>query len=106
MRRRSEETGGAGASDTAHTEDSPPGPADIFEGVKRLPIHSQSPASRALDDSKKGNSGRTLVSSAPQATGQSELLLNRLLAKHPRFFWYAAIAVVGIIIGILLGKKL
>jgi hypothetical protein len=100
MRRRSD------AADTTHTEGSTSDPIDIFAGLERQPLHSQAPPAKASDDSKSGNSARTLVSSAPIAAGQPELILNRLLAKHPRFFWYAAIAILGITIGILLGRKL
>ena len=45
------------------------------------------------------NSARLLGATAPLAAGQEELPLNRFLAKYPRFFWYAAIAILGIIIG-------
>jgi hypothetical protein len=107
MRRRSDAKGDANAADTAHAEGSASdGPIDIFAGLQRLPLHSQPPSTKASDDSKTGNSARTLGSSVPLATGQPELLLNRVLAKHPRFLWYAAIAILGIIIGILLGRKL
>ncbi len=106
MKWRYGEKGDADAPDTANTEGSASGPADIFAGVPRLPLHSQAPPTRASDDSKTGNSARTLGSSSPPAPVQPELLLNRLLAKYPRLFWYTAIAVLGIIIGILLGRKL
>ncbi|HTA95086.1 MAG TPA: hypothetical protein VK769_03080 [Verrucomicrobiae bacterium] len=98
MRRRSDAKGDADAADTTD-------PTDIFAGIQQQPLHSQAPPT-ASDDSKTRNSVITLGSSVPQAAGQPELPLNRLLAKYPRFFWYAAIAILGIIIGILLGRKL
>jgi hypothetical protein len=106
MKGRPGEKGEANAPDTTDTEGSASDPVDIFAGVPRQPLHSQVPPIRASDDSKTSNSARTLGSSAPLAAGQPELLLNRLLAKYPRFFWYAAMAILGIIIGILLGRKL
>jgi hypothetical protein len=95
--------GDAGAS---YTEGSAPEPINIFSGVELQPLAPQAPPAKASDDSKGGNSARPLGSTTPLAAGQQELLLNRLLAKHPRFFWYVAIAILGIIIGILLGRKL
>jgi len=106
MKRRSGAKGDTDAADTTHTEGSASDPTDIFAGVERQALHSQAPPAKASNDSKTGNSGRTLSSSAPPATDQPEILLSRLLNKHPRFFWYAAIAILGIIIGILLGRKL
>ena len=106
MKWRPEERGDAGAPDATHTEGSAPGPVDILAGVPRQPLHSQAPLTTASDGSKIGNSPRTLGSSAPSAAGQADLLLNRLLAKYPRFLWYVAIAILGIIIGMLLGRKL
>jgi hypothetical protein len=91
---------------TAHTEGTASDPVDIFAGLQRQDISSQAPPIKATDDLKSGNLARPLGSSPPLASGQSELPLNQLLAKYPRFFWYAAIAILGIIIGILLGRKL
>jgi hypothetical protein len=79
---------------------------DIFAGVEKQALTPQTPPTKVSDDSKTGNSARTVVSSAALAGGQPELPLNRLPAKHPRFFWYAAAAILGIIICILLGGKL
>ena len=106
MKRRSGAKSDADAADTTHTEGSASDPTDIFAGVERQDLNFQASPTKASNDSKTGNAGRTLGSSAPPATGQPEMPLNRLLAKHPRFFWYVAIAILGIIIGILLGTKL
>ena len=105
MKWRSGAKSEADAADTTHAEGSMSDPIDIFAGVQRQPLPSQTPSTRASDNSMTGNSLRALGSSAP-LTNQPELPLNKLLAKYPRFFWYAAIAILGIVIGILLGRKL
>ena len=106
MKRRFDAKSDADAGDTSHTEGSASDPIDIFAGVARQPLPSQTPPTKASDDSKTGNSAPTFGPSAPRSGDQAELPLDRLLAKHPRFFWYVAIAFLGIIIGILLGRKL
>ena len=98
MKRRPDGNGDADDADT--------GPVDIFAGLQRQPLPPQAPPNKVSDDSKTGDSERTFGSSAPLAASQPELPLNRLLAKYPRLFWYAAIAILGVIIGILLGSKL
>jgi hypothetical protein len=106
MKRRSGAECNSGASDTIQTEGSASDPVDIFAGVQRQPLSSQDPTARASDDSKSGNSVSNLDSTVPLAADQSELPLNRLLAKYPRFLCYATIVILGIIISILLGRKL
>ncbi|HEY3763125.1 MAG TPA: hypothetical protein VGN23_15370 [Verrucomicrobiae bacterium] len=100
MRRRHSENADADAAETIHVRASAPEPTDIFAGVQMHDLHAQTPSPKASDDSKTDNSGRSLSSPAPQ----SELPVNWLLAKHPRFFWYIAIAILGIIIGFLLAS--
>jgi len=106
MKQRSGAKGDTDAADTAHSQGSASDHIDIFEGVERQDLPPQAPPTSASGDFKINNSSRTSDSSAPLVTGQPELPLNRLLAKYPRFFWYAAIAILGIVIGILLGKNL
>ena len=107
MKRRSDAKSDADAFDAGHTEASAPEPIDIFAGVERQPLSSQvSPTKASSDNLKATHPAHSLSAPADQAVGQQELLLNRLLAKYPRLIWYAAIAVVGIIVGILLGKNL
>jgi len=105
MKRRSGTGGDSGVSATIHAQGAASDPVDIFDGVERQALTSQTPTARPSDDSKTVNSARALSSSAPLATNQPEPPLNRLLAKHPRFFWYAGIAILGIIIGLLLGRS-
>ena len=94
---------GDGAPDEVPV-DSPLPPFDIFAGLERQELPPQG-KSAALPGGSEVDHARP-ASVAPHPASRTELPLNRLLKRHPRFFWYIAIAVLALILGILLGKKL